>query len=395
MNRHPHVLVLGTLPGWLAAQRGPMIRDFLARGCRVTAVGSFEDDETRDILKSWGVDYLVLPIRRAGLNPIADLVTFYKMFRLFRRLTPDIVFAYTVKPIVYGMPAAWLAGVAGRFSMVTGRGYAFQPGREFKRRMSLFLARTLYRFSLRFTTGVIFHNEDDLAMFVDNGLVGAATPLKRIWGSGIDIEAFEPTPLPPGPMSFLMVSRLLKDKGVYEFLDAARAVKARHGGAEFRLAGPTDPSPNGLTLEDVQHWAASGVIEYLGSLKDVRPQIARSHVVVLPSYGEGLPRVILEAMAMGRAVITTNVPGCRDTVIGEENGLCVEARDAAALAKAVEYCIAHPEFVERAGKAGARLAADRFDVRDVNREISRFLKLPESRGAIADGSFSGQSHKED
>ena len=217
-------------------------------------------------------------------------------------------------------------------------------------------------------------------MFQTSGMLSESTRVRRIWGSGIDLVHHLPEPMPDGVMRFLMVGRLIQDKGVREFVAAAETVKARRPDIEFRLVGPTDPSPNGVTAEEIDRWKSVGAVDYAGPVLDVRPEIAACHVLVLPSYAEGLPRSTLEAMAAGRAVITTDAPGCADTVKNGETGWVVPVRDAAAIAAAMERCIADPAFVYRAGKAGLAFARERFDVAKVNDDIADFLGLATTRG---------------
>lgn len=373
-----HIVVLGAQPEWLSGLRGPMIRDFLRRGYRVTAIGAEEIRSVRDTLEGWGAGYVVVPLSRAGLNPLRDLRSIIALYRAFRRLAPDLVLAYTVKPIVYGLPAARLAGVSQRFAMITGRGYAFLEGREISRRLARRLATVLYRHGLAAAHGVMFHNEDDRALFLCEGMTDASTSTIRIWGSGIDLSRHAPAPFippKPGAMRFLMIGRLIRDKGIREFLDAARLVKQSHPYAVFRLAGPADPSPNGVSADEIARWQSEGIIDYLGPLDDVRDEIANCHVLVLPSYAEGLPRSVLEAMAAGRAVITTTAPGCSDTVEDGKSGLLVPVRDTPALATAMTHCIENPDFVRAAGELALGRAQAIFDVHEVNLAIAQFLGL--------------------
>lgn len=378
-DRIEHIVVLGSQPEWLSGLRGPMLRDFVARGYRVTAIGSEDMADVRAVLESWGVAYEVVPLRRAGLNPLRDLASCWALWRTLRRLRADLILAYTLKPVVYGMPVAWLAGVRRRFAMITGRGYAFLEGPELSRRVSRTVATALYRFSLRFADGVLFHNEDDHAFFRRQRMVGPRAATRRIWGSGIDLNRHTPAPLPPvggeRPVRFLMIGRLIRDKGVNEFADAAAILRGQGRDAQFRLVGPLDPSPNAVPSEAIAHWAEAGTIDYAGPADDVRPEIAAAHVVVLPSYSEGLPRSVLEGMAAGRPVITTLAPGCRDTVEDGVSGLLVPVRDAAALAGAMSRFIADPDLIGRLGAAALARARDRFDVSSVNADIADFLAL--------------------
>lgn len=375
MKKLLHIVVLGAQPEWLSGLRGPMIRDFLARGHRVTAIGAEEMADVRAALEAWGANYVVVPIRRAGLNPVLDIAAVVQLLRALRRLKPDLLFAYTVKPIVFGMPIGWAAGIKRRYAMITGRGYAFQPGAEISRSVARLIATSLYKIGLRFADGILFHNEDDKAMFRAHRLIGARTRAKRIWGSGIDLEHHHVEPLPDGPTTFLMVGRLIADKGVREFVAAAEAVKLRHPDVQFRIVGPTDASPNGVTGAEIARWKEVGAVEYVGPVKDVRPEIAACHVLVLPSYAEGLPRSVLEAMAAGRPVITTDAPGCADTVVDGVTGYCVPARNAQAIAEAMEACIASPTFIASAGAEGRSRAVSHFDVVKINADIAEFLGI--------------------
>lgn len=386
MEHSLKIVVLGAQPEWLSGLRGPMIREFISRGHSVIAIGSDEISEVRELLESWGATYAVVGIKRTGLNPFADLGSIFSLFKTLRGSNADLILAYTAKPVVYGMPIAWAAGIKRRYAMITGRGYAFQPGKEWSRRVASLLARMLYRFSLRFSNGVLFHNNADREMFFADSLLNKKTRTRRIFGSGIDLAQHLPQSLPRGPIRFLMISRLILDKGVREFVAAAEHVKARYSEAEFRLVGPKDPSPNGIGDEEIERWKQNGVVDYAGPVRDVRPEIANCHVVVLPSYAEGLPRSLLEAMAAERAIITTDAPGCADTVKHGLNGRCVPVRNYMALAEAMEWIIANPDFLESAGNAGLVMARELYDVNKVNEDICDFLYIPDLRRPYSNAS---------
>lgn len=381
-----HIVVLGAQPEWLSGLRGPMLRDFVARGYRVTAIGAEEMPAVRARLESWGVAYEVVPISRAGLNPLADLSTLVALYRKLRALRPDLLFAYTIKPVVYGMPVGWAAGVKRRYAMITGRGYAFQEGPGLARAMVRLVATLLYAFGLRFANGVLFHNEADRAMFRQRGMISRRSPTARIWGSGIDLVQHAPRALPPlgqyEPVRFLMIGRLVRAKGVAEYAAAAGQLKAAGFRAVCRLVGPHDPSPDAVSRAELENWIETGAIEYAGPLDDVRDEITRTHVVVLPSYSEGLPRSVLEGMAAGRAIITTSAPGCIDTVEAGRSGLIVPVQDAEALAGAMTRLIENPELIARFGARSLELARERFDVDSVNAEIATFLGLRERQAVV-------------
>ena len=335
------VLILGNDAKTMVNFRGPLIEAMLAAGHRVTTAGSGGDERHLGWLAARGVSYIEVPIERTGLNPLSDWKTFAAFSRLIRSMRPDLVFTYSIKPVIYGLLAARLAGVQRRTAMITGLGYAFtDAGVEgfragVKRRAVSFAARRAYGAALAQANTVVFQNPDDRDVFVKLGLVGGQH-LALVNGSGVDLAHFRPAPLPDGPLTFLMIARLLRDKGVYEYVESARLLKRVRPEVKFRLVGPFDPNPTAVKIAEVEAWVREGIIDYRGAVDDVRPEIAASHVFVLPSYREGTPRTVLEAMAMGRPIITTDVPGCRETVVHGENGVLVAARDPAALAGAME-----------------------------------------------------------
>jgi glycosyltransferase involved in cell wall biosynthesis len=360
-----HVLVIGGAAHSLVNFRGPLIRELRARGFRVTAAAGDEDKETSAILSAWGVDFVPLRLGRTGMNPIADIAAIGALSALMRRISPDVFFGYTIKPVIYGLLAARLAGVPRRIAMITGLGYAFTDGPEAKRRFARAVAVSSYRLSLRFADRVIFQNADDRAFFLNHGLVRWPDQTALVAGSGVDLDHYVPAPLPNEPVTFLMIARLLRDKGLHEYVEAARQVKRQQPGARFVLVGPADSNPAAVNLAEVEAWMREGIIDYRGEVRDVRPEIAACHVYVLPSYREGMPRTVLEAMAMGRAIITTDVPGCRETVIAGENGLLVPPRNADALAEAMTQLTAHRSSVAAAGSASLSLCRAKFDSRTV------------------------------
>jgi len=370
------IVVLGAQPEYLSGLRGPLIRDLLAAGHDVTAIGAEDMVAVRTAIESWGARYRVVPIRRAGLNPIADLGAILSLYRALRDEKPDLLFTYTVKPNVYGLPLGWLAGIKRRYGMVAGRGWAFGEGRELKRRISRTIAILAFRFGFRFADGVISQNEEDLTLFRELGIIRGKTRTTRVFGSGVDLEHFQPEPMPTGAKTFVMICRLLVDKGVADYAEAARIVRRTYPDAVFRLVGPFDHSPNGIAPETIQAWANEGIIDYAGATEDVRPFIARAHALVLPTrYGEGVPRTVLEAMAMGRPVIVSDTPGCRDTVRDSENGRIVAAADIAGLAQAMTALVSDDTQLEAAGRASRTLAVERFDSRAVNAAMIDFMGL--------------------
>jgi len=285
---------------------------------------------------------------------------------VFQQVRPDVVIAYTIGPIVLGAAAA--RSVGARFiPLVTGLGYAFLGGRSPKRLAIRLAAILMYRRAFRLAQSALFQNDDDRRDFARLRIIPPGLPTSVINGSGVDLKHFSPRPLPDEP-SFLMIGRFLKDKGVREYAAAAARLKVEFPNAKFRLAGWRDQSPDAISEDELNRISEMGV-EMLGKLEDVRPAIASCRVYVLPSYREGTPRSVLEAMAMGRAVVTTNAPGCRETVIEGKNGFLVPPADSQALYLAMRQLLEVPFLAEKMGRISRQLAEEKFDVALVNRAI--------------------------
>lgn len=349
--------------------RGPLIVEMSRRGWRVTVVAPDFDHEIRTQVTSLGAHTADLPMARTGMNPLADLAYRRSLIALFRREQPDVMLAYTIKPVIWGLLAARAAGVGRAVALITGLGYAFTDGTSggLKRVIAGVMASTLYRLALGRADRVLFQNPDDRDLFLDRGLLRDHGQVGVVDGSGVDLDHYTPAPLPEAPV-FLMVSRLLYAKGVREYARAAAALKDRHPHARFQLAGWRDDGPDTVTEAELQGFIDVGV-EYLGRLEDVRPALAAARIYVLPSYREGTPRSVLEAMAMGRPVITTDAPGCRETVVEGVNGLKVPPQDAVALEAAMEQLILHPEQAAVMGEASLERVRARYDVHRVNAQI--------------------------
>lgn len=369
------VLVLGGYAQSLVTFRGSLMQAMVARGHRVVACAPAAPPSVVEALAGMGVAYRDVPFNRTGLRPDEDLRTLAALVALFREVRPDVILGYTIKPVIWGLLAARIARVPRRFAMITGLGYAFMSeGRE--GRVVRAVARRLYRLSLRGADRVFFQNPDDRATFERLRLVRGPRQGVIVNGSGVEVDHYRPAPFPEGPTSFLLMGRFLADKGVREYVEAARMVRARHPEAVFRMAGwPDEKNPTSITQEELDGWLREGVVELLGGLSDVRPSIAAATVYVLPSYGEGTPRSVLEAMAMGRPIVTTDAPGCRETVRDGVNGFLVPVRDAAALARAMEALVVDRALVERMGRESRRIAEEKYDVHKVNRVILETMGL--------------------
>ena len=349
--------------------RGPLVQALINAGLEVhtAAPGLLEDTKTCQQLEAWGAITHDCPMQRTGLNPLKDIITLQSLYRLMRNIRPEMVLGYTIKPVVYGMLAAWLAKVPQRYALITGLGYAFAGQASGKRALVFQIVRRLYAAALSKADKVFFQNPDDEALFRELGILRKEVPSQVLNGSGVDMAHFTVAPLPPGPPRFLLIARLLGDKGVRQYANAARRIKQQHPEMIFQLAGDIDSNPDTITQEELDAWVKEGAIQHLGWLDDVRPAIADCSVYVLPSYyREGTPRSVLEAMSMGRAVITTDAPGCRETVIDGDNGYLIPVRDVDALVEAMEHFIDSPSRVQAMGQRSFEIAKDRYDVHKVN-----------------------------
>ena len=321
-----------------------------------------------------GIAFHDLKVSNQGVNPFADLKTFSSFKRLYRTVAPSVVLLNHAKPVVYGAPMARRLGTERVYVLVSGLGTGMRGSSP-----KALLARTVlvpgYRAAFAASDRALFHNPDDAALCVRRNML-SADKTAVVDGSGVNLERFVPEPLPETP-SFLFLARFLRDKGLMEYLDAAARVKEAHPEARCIVAGFSDANPSALPYDHVQELADAGGLEFAGAHKDVRPLLAACSVFVLPSYHEGLPRGVLEAMAMGRAIVTTDVPGCRETVEPGVNGYLVPAHESEDLAAAMNRFVDDPQLAARMGEQSLRMARERFDVRRVNAQMMNVMGLKE------------------
>jgi glycosyltransferase involved in cell wall biosynthesis len=366
------VAFIASYPESLINFRLHLIKEFLARDFSVIAIAPY-DKNVIDKLAEIGVEYIPLSVERNGKNPFHDIVFLIRLIGILRKQKPYLTFSYTIKPVIYGTLAARLANVPQIFAMLTGTGYVFSK-MNLKSRCIGWVAKALLRFSLRFNKKLFFQNKDNLAEFSQEKLISSHQPVAIINGSGVDINIFKKVDLPE-KISFLMIARLLVDKGVREYVEAARAIKKRYPQVTFKLVGWRDTNPHSISENELREWINSGVIDYLGKLADVRGAIAESSVYVLPSYGEGTPRTVLEAMAMGRPIITTDVPGCRETVIDGKNGFLVPPQNVTVLSEKMAYFLDFPQQIQLMGEASRLMVVDKYDVNKVNQRILMEMQI--------------------
>lgn len=370
------IIVVASLAPSLLNFRGPLLEAMVQLGHSVKACAPEHDKRIVQGLADIGVDFSMIPMDRVGLNPLTDLKTMYALACLFRRERPDLIIAYTQKPIIYSGLAARLTSRGARLVlMMTGMGYVCTAGGGIMRRLVRPLMARMFRLASAQAHRLLVFNGHDAADMRRHAMATKGREIVQVPGSGVDVHHFAEKPLPQGQPTFLMISRLLKDKGLYEYVEAARHVRKSHPSARFQLLGPFDANPSAVDRDEVRRWEDEGIIEYLGATDDVRPFLEQATVFVLPSYREGLPRSTLEAMATGRPVITTDAPGCSETVVDGENGFLVPVCDASALAAAMSRLIASPELAERMGRRSREIAVSRYSVDRVNAVLLELMGL--------------------
>lgn len=370
-----HIVLLGNSARGVINFWSVLLKTLLAGGHRVSVLAPAGDAPADAAVRAAGAALYHYPLDRKGLNPLRDLRTLLALRAFFARERPDALLCYTIKPVIYGCLAARTAGVTRRCAVITGLGYMFEADTPVKK-LLMRVAALLYRMALRGARAVFFQNPDDREVFTRAGIVSEEDRVEMTRGTGVDLDHFTPAPLPSpasDPPVFLLVGRLLEAKGLSEYAEAARLLRAEGLGARFQLLGPPETGVGSVPLETVRAWEREGLLEYLGCTDDVRPYLAAASVLVLPSRREGTPCSVMEAMSTGRAAVVCDVPGCREVVRDGVNGFITAARSPEALARAVRHFILHPEDIARMGAEGRRIAERDFDARNVAEQIARAL----------------------
>lgn len=388
------IVVLTADANTLLYHRGDLIRDFAAHGCEVVTAAAEDYPHVREFVESLGGRHRAIRMVRSRVNLFSDLATFADMWRMFREERPDALFAYTIKSVVYGCVVAAFAGVPRIYALLPGLGFTFVKPETFKQQIVSLISRALHCFALKRADVIFMQNADDHHLLSELNILPPNVPAWVTAGSGVNVDEFPfvPLTLPTDKTRFVLVSRLLISKGVVVFAEAARRVKAKHPNAEFHLIGPFDPNPNRVSESLVQQWTDEGLIIHHGMVRDVAAMLCDMHVFCLPTwYREGVPHATLEALSMGKPIITTDSVGARECVTltprGEAqrvindsvregaNGFLVAPRDTDAVVAAMEHYMQHPESIPAHGLASRELAEEVFDVRIVNALILREMGL--------------------
>ena len=368
-----HVLIIGGVPQSLTNFRGDLIRKIIISGHKVSAMSSKATPKEKINIKKLGVSFFPYLIQRNTINPIADLITIYNIFLSYKKLKPDIVLAYTIKPVIFsGLVSFWFKSIQF-YALITGLGFSFQSN-SFFRNLLKKIVTLLYFFSLKRAKIVFFQNNFNCIYMTSRNIIKKQKTYV-LPGSGVNLKYFSFTPIKNGPITFLLMARLLKEKGIHEYVEAASVVLKRYPNTVFHLLGEIDNSHDRIPVSLIKDWENKGLIRYLGHAYDVRPYLKDCHVYVLPSYHEGMSRSIVEAMSIGRPILTSNIPGCREAVINNSNGFVLPIKNHIALAKKMLWFIENKDKLDLMGKTSRKIAEEKFDVNIINNRLIKIMQL--------------------
>lgn len=368
------ILVLSSQAFSLYQFRMDMMKSFIGKGYQVIAAAPDYDENIKKKISEHGIMCKEFYMERTGVNPINDIKGYISLIKLLKEIKPDKIFTYQAKTVIYGALAAKNVGIKEIYALVAGLGSVFRS--EKNSFTSHFVKQILsleYRVALRNSKIVFFQNHDDSKVFMNRRLVDSQK-IKYLNGSGVNLQHFQKAKMPEKKI-FLFVGRLIKDKGIIEYLNAARSVKAKHPGVVFNIIGYYDTNPSAVQPEYVEEFIKDGSVNYLGKKDDVYPWLKECYAFVLPSYHEGMPKSVLEAMAVGRAVITSDSPGCRETVIDGNNGYLIPVGDSKLLAERMTYLIENEEVTRQMAERSYELALQKYDVDKVDNEIMNLMGM--------------------
>lgn len=376
------IIIIGNTASMMLNFRSDLIKELLLNNWIVYSFVCDFNEEQLKKLEELGAKPIIYKMNRAGLNPFLDFRTIYELKSKINQIKPDIVFSYFTKPVIYGSTAAKLAHVPKITGMIEGLGSPFtehKNGQKIKIKIIKFVQISLYRIVFPFLDKIIFLNKDDpIDLICNNKIYHKHNAVEVLGPIGLNLDNYSYNKWDDSQdVSFIFVARLLAEKGIYEYLEAAKTVKLKYPKANFKIIGGLDlENPYGLSKSELEKLISSGVIEYPGYVNNVTEHVASSAVFVLPSYyREGVPRSTQEAMAIGRPVITTDVPGCRDTVIDGVNGFLIPKWDVNALVEKMCFFIENPDQIHIMGKESYKIACEKFDVHKVNKKLFEIMEI--------------------
>ena len=369
------VLIFGGTPFSLVNFRGDLIKAIHKNGHQVFGLSGSDREFDLSKLEELNLEFHGIFLSRSSINIFREFYTVFLVFLKIKMLKPDLILSYSIKPVIYGALCSKIIGIKNYYSLISGVGYIFTNQEKRRNKLIFYLTKFLYKIALKNSRAVFFQNYDDIKLFRELGMIASSSKVIKLNGSGVNLEKFKFSVNERKQIKFLMVSRLLKDKGVYEYLDAAEKVKAKYPQVKFALIGDIDENPSSITRAEVEKISKKGVVEHLRQSESIYESICESTVCVLPSYREGTPRFLLEALSVGRPVITTNTAGCKDTVKDGWNGYLIEVGSSEALKRAFIHCIENSENLKCFGVNSRKWAEKHFDVDLVNQKILKELNL--------------------
>lgn len=375
------IFFIGTTVSNLYLFRKDFIISCINQGYQVYALVSEYDDAWLEKIESLGAEVITYELSRSGLNPFNDLKTLFELKKIIKQYNPDLVFSFFTKPVIYGSLAARLSGVPNVIGMIEGLGSPFTEhpsGQSFKMKLVQFFQVSLYRIVFPFLDKIIFLNEDDPKDLIHTKKIHhKKNAIHVLGGIGLDLNDYPYYSWNESSnISFLIIGRLLVEKGIYEYLEAAKIVKAKYPNISFKVIGGLDTqNPSGLSQHELDTVIQSGVIDYKGFTNEVAKELRECSVFVLPSYREGVPRSTQEAMAVGRPIITTDVPGCKDTVVDGINGFLVPKWNINLLVEKMCFFIENPQQINLMGYESYKIACEKFDVHKVNQKLFKIMGL--------------------
>ncbi len=372
-----HILIITAYGPSLINFRYSLIKKLLSKGYKVSVAAPIDNfsKKMQKKLRDLSVDINLFIISRTNLNFVKDLWSVYEIYRIIKKSKPCIIISYAAKPVIYTGLVLKLFKKIKYYPMITGLGYAFIERNSIKQKLLKYLLLKLYHEGLKSSKKIMFQNKDDKYLFLNKKIIKNKKLPKMINGSGVDLRKYPKSSLPSKPV-FLMIARLLVDKGVREYVQAAEIVRKNFPNTIFQLAGGIDENPASISSKELKLYIKQGNINYLGDIKSVQLILKNCKFYVLPSYREGTPRSTLEALSTGRPIITTDAPGCRETVIHKKNGLLVPIKDPIALANAMKELLKQSnKNLKKMAKESFLIAKNKYEINKVNKSILELMNL--------------------
>ncbi|ANE35136.1 glycosyltransferase, family 1 [Campylobacter iguaniorum] len=370
------IFIIGNVASMMINFRKELIIKLVNDGNEVFCLASDYTDEQKSQIYSFGAKPLDYLLNAKGVNPFKDILATLNLINLIKQNKPDILFSFFVKPVIFGSIAAKLAKVPKIVAMIEGLGNAFTEykfGLTKKAKVIKFIQIQLYKVALPLVDELIFLNNDDKKDLIQAYKIKVKS-VYILGGIGVDLDKFRYSPAPTNPVVFIFIARLLAQKGIFEFLEAAKIIKTKYPQATFKIFGSLEENnPFGLSLNELDSYIKSGIVEYAGFSHDITLELQKSSVFVLPSYREGVPRSSQEAASTGRAIITTNYVGCKETIIDGLSGFLIPRFDSVALAKKMEFFIQNPEQIIKMGENSRKFAEEKFDIAKINEKLSNII----------------------